>query len=235
MTCSYLYDYISTSGYDRTVKSIVENLKGVKFDAIVVTGVSGLLFGPTVAYKLGKKLVIVRKQNDSSHSSERIEGEFSYGDKFVILDDLVESASTVLKILEAVDSSRLNTMFVGIYLYSGGYFTDTTNCWWFYKIGDFLKSCNYITYLGESKDSPEIFEFAMKVRAKYLKDESVKYGVNALGIDSYSNAQEIWNKCREFMEKYRAKEEAQKCELFSFKGYYKIEAPKDLFFPTITS
>ncbi len=109
MTCGYLRHHIDVEGYRLTLERIINSLKDVDFDTIVVTGVSGLLFGPATAHAMGKRLVVVRKRNESSHSREKIEGELLDGAKFIILDDLVDSGTTLINILEAIDahSSRV--------------------------------------------------------------------------------------------------------------------------------
>jgi len=78
---------------DDTVRDAIHTLRKYDFDTIAVCGVSGLLLGPILAYEMGKRLVVVRKKDDSSHSCSMIEGYC--GDKYVIVDDLIASGATV--------------------------------------------------------------------------------------------------------------------------------------------
>lgn len=57
------------------------------FDTIVVSGVSGLMIGPSVAMKMGKHLCVIRKREEKSHSSRKWEG--TVGDRFIFLDDFI--------------------------------------------------------------------------------------------------------------------------------------------------
>lgn len=69
------------------------------FDYIVVSGVSGLLVGPVIAYLLDKQIVVVRKTkgDHSTHTVEFLpeETDFSY----LILDDLVCSGDTLKRMV----------------------------------------------------------------------------------------------------------------------------------------
>lgn len=80
---------------DQTAKK----LNTLEFDGIAVSGVSGMLIGPTLAYLLNKRLAIVRKADDThNHSKHRIESNFEPGDRWVIVDDLRSTGATVRRI-----------------------------------------------------------------------------------------------------------------------------------------
>lgn len=72
-------------------------------DYIVVTGVSGIVIGSIVAHLSGKRLVVVRKEDEKSHADHRIEG-FPVNTRmsFVILDDFVDSGATLNRIAEVL-------------------------------------------------------------------------------------------------------------------------------------
>jgi adenine/guanine phosphoribosyltransferase-like PRPP-binding protein len=73
-----------------------------KFDAIVCTGLSGLLIGPLLANKLGKRLGVVRKdierQNGVSHADVLIETNMEATDRWLFVDDLIASGKTIRRV-----------------------------------------------------------------------------------------------------------------------------------------
>jgi adenine/guanine phosphoribosyltransferase-like PRPP-binding protein len=71
-----------------------------QFDSIVVSGVSGLTMGAILAHELGKNLVIVRKDGEKSHSSYAVEGDPGY--HYLIVDDLICSGETLLRVLNVM-------------------------------------------------------------------------------------------------------------------------------------
>ena len=64
----------------------------VKFDAIIISGASGLLIGPEVARRLNVGLAIIRKKTERAHGNPI---EFSnYAQHFLVLDDIVSEGKT---------------------------------------------------------------------------------------------------------------------------------------------
>lgn len=121
---AYLDDAVDR--VQETVTDAVEKLKASKleFDTIVVTGISGLLIGPIVAYLMQKNLLVIRKSDDSStHSSMPAEGVI--GKKWLFLDDFISSGQTLTKVKEKVSQlsygAHHETEFVGCYLYAHAY------------------------------------------------------------------------------------------------------------------
>lgn len=88
----------------------------VDFDTIVCRGTSGLLVAPTVCHTLGKHLIISRKQNDGSHAMNKLEG-FCHPQKYIVIDDLIASGSTILSAICHMDEFRAGAECVGIFLY----------------------------------------------------------------------------------------------------------------------
>lgn len=99
---SWLDNAIMPERRERTVDAAIDALSKVDFDTIAVSGVSGLLLGPILAYKLGKNLAVVRKTDDSTHSYCTIEGQ--WGSKYVIIDDFIASGATVRYIRDKLDN-----------------------------------------------------------------------------------------------------------------------------------
>jgi orotate phosphoribosyltransferase len=110
---------------EQTIQLAAEVLKDHDFDTIAVSGVSGLLLGPILAYMLDKNLIVVRKDGDSSHSNYLIEG--TCGRKYVIIDDFMSTGATVSyirqKIDKKIDVSGWKPECVGFYNYDHSEFS----------------------------------------------------------------------------------------------------------------
>lgn len=97
---------------------MLKTTKGLEYDTLVGTGLSGALVVPTLARLMGCNWAIVRK-SDGSHSGNRIEGDI--GQKWLFVDDIVSSGRTLRNVIKTVKdvctSSRHNTELVGAYQY----------------------------------------------------------------------------------------------------------------------
>jgi hypothetical protein len=84
-----------------TRRSVIDRTKAalakLHFDAIAVTGLSGLLVGSIVAMEMDKPLIIVRKRGEERHTLNECEGVFG-GETYIILDDFVSSGATIFRI-----------------------------------------------------------------------------------------------------------------------------------------
>lgn len=76
------------------------SLDGVEYDTMVGTGLSGALVVPVLARALGKHWFVVRKYNDGSHSDNI--GEGTIGDRWLFVDDLIDSGSTLRRVKKSV-------------------------------------------------------------------------------------------------------------------------------------
>lgn len=113
----YLHDALDPSKLADIVHEATKFLsrRRDRFDGIVVRGVSGMLVGTIVAYKMKVPLLIVRKK-DGSHSKMSIEGSDRIS-RYVIIDDFIDSGATMRKIIKEV--GRFNKAALsGIVLYS---------------------------------------------------------------------------------------------------------------------
>ncbi len=101
------------------VQKAVKALENVKYDVIVVRGISGLLFGSMLALRTGKKLAIVRKKTETAHSSNAMEG--FVGGRYLFVDDLIDTGETYSAtrkaFISACRDARKKFRFVGCYLY----------------------------------------------------------------------------------------------------------------------
>lgn len=96
------------------------DLAGVDYDTLVGTGFSGGIVIPSLALALGKKFVLIRKENDDSHhGGGRLIGNL--GHRWIFVDDFVSSGDTkqrcLKKVAAAASVEDFTTTYVGDYLY----------------------------------------------------------------------------------------------------------------------
>lgn len=117
-TVSYLERIWSREAMDKKIADAEATLKDVDFDTIVCTGLSGTLFGLTLAHRMNKMLLIVRKRGAHTHSAYPVEGQL--GQRWLFVDDLVDSGVTRLTVIKAVAEivpPYNEVKFVGQYMY----------------------------------------------------------------------------------------------------------------------
>jgi len=100
------------------------SFRKVQFDAIVVTGVSGMLLGPILAYQLGKRLAIVRKEDDKqNHATVRIEHGMNADDRWIFVDDITASGQTYDRVKRLMSNIKAGEP-VGSYMYNWDEWTE---------------------------------------------------------------------------------------------------------------
>ncbi len=72
-----------------------------KYDTLAFAGLSGAIIAPTLALKLGKELVAVRKASDKRHSYHAVEG-YDDVNNYIIVDDFIDTGATVRRIQEQI-------------------------------------------------------------------------------------------------------------------------------------
>ena len=87
----------------------------IEFDAIACRGLSGFLIAPIVAMRLKKTLLCVRK-GEKTHSCNEVEGDY-YAKTYLILDDLIDSGSTVQAIVNSIKAVNKDARCVGFIAY----------------------------------------------------------------------------------------------------------------------
>lgn len=122
---SYLSPYLSGKMIFEVVGRIEKVFKHREydFDTIAVRGNSGLLLGSVLAVRWDKDLIIVRKE-ERSHSGDLVEG-WGINQKILIVDDFIESGTTVDLIYESLVEKCDNPSILGILLYAGTYGDET--------------------------------------------------------------------------------------------------------------
>ena len=86
-----------------------------QFDSIVCCGVSGLMVVPQIAELLDKHIVIIRKPNEKCYSDFPMEGVTPF--RYIIVDDLVCSGSTIKHIKHTIYEDCPKARCVGVYCY----------------------------------------------------------------------------------------------------------------------
>lgn len=140
--CNFKFDWGKhTEGYlfalnpalaEACVDFAIEHHLGNKsFDAIAFTGMSGAIFAPRLASKMGKELLLVRKPNDDSHSCRIVEASSGKVTSYIVVDDFMSSGNTVDRIVKAVGDKFPMIKLMGIYEYLGDEIPDfATNARW---------------------------------------------------------------------------------------------------------
>ena len=100
-----------------TISKTRKALAGIKFDAIAVQGVSGLLAGSILAHEMNKELCIVRK-DDGSHSMETVESPDKEISTYVIVDDCIDSGATVANMITKMGDNLPAATCVGMVMYN---------------------------------------------------------------------------------------------------------------------
>ena len=139
----YLHKIFRPSSFKETihraVKILAEFDKVTPFKAIAFRGQSGAALGYTLGYLMNKELICVRKHEDGSHNSRLVEGYIVPCD-YIIVDDFIDTGSTISEIYENIKEETPGSKLVGVYLYSDSYISDRVKK----KIGD-IKLIKQIT------------------------------------------------------------------------------------------
>lgn len=90
-----------------------EVLRTIAFDTIAFRGMSGAFLGPSLAVRLGKKLILVRKDGDRDHTCYAVEGN-ERTNRYVIVDEFEYKGNTKRAIIEHVSIFAPDANFVGM-------------------------------------------------------------------------------------------------------------------------
>ncbi len=90
---------------------------GIEFDAIAFRGLSGALLAAPLAARLKKELILVRKDEDKTHSAFRVEG-FRATKRYIIADDLISTGATCQAITEAIKNFAYHAVCVGALVFN---------------------------------------------------------------------------------------------------------------------
>lgn len=102
---------------NKIIIKAVCDLRKIKdnFDSIVCCGISGLMVVPQIAELLDKHIVVIRKPDEKCYSEFPMEGVTPF--RYVIVDDLVCSGSTIKHIKNTIYEDCPKARCVGVYCY----------------------------------------------------------------------------------------------------------------------
>ena len=115
----YLIQGFELIGRKKAIKLAKKYLGQIseEFDVIVCTGVSGLLMGPSIADAINKPFCVIRKDGDSTHSSTKIEGYIKDKTRYIIVDDFMETGTTIENIRTKINLYYNDCVFCGAWFY----------------------------------------------------------------------------------------------------------------------
>lgn len=98
----------------------------LEYDTLVGTGLSGTIAVVDLARRLGKHYLVVRKENDNTHSFQSVEGWL--GKKWLFVDDFVDSGRTLARVYDKLHmlDDEFDSEFAGVYEYKSGEFNVPT-------------------------------------------------------------------------------------------------------------
>jgi hypoxanthine phosphoribosyltransferase len=106
---AYLHSILDAVRLKKVVKylsKIIKKKVGVdNFDAIAYRGMSGAGVATTLGYLFGKPLVMVRKKDVVSHTSNRVEGVFKVK-RMLIVDDCISTGETLVTMVRDIVNCR---------------------------------------------------------------------------------------------------------------------------------
>lgn len=98
------------------IKAVCDLRKiNASFDSIACCGVSGLMVVPQIAELLNKHIVVIRKPDEKCYSDFPMEGVTPF--RYVIVDDLVCSGSTIKHIKNTIYEDCPKAQCIGAYFY----------------------------------------------------------------------------------------------------------------------
>jgi adenine/guanine phosphoribosyltransferase-like PRPP-binding protein len=123
----YLRPVYETDQLKISVKQSAKIIKKIKANAIAFCGYSGSVFAGALSYALDMPTIAVRKRVDRNFELCPTFG--SLANKYVIVDDLIDSGQTMDFIIEQVKQFNPKACPVGIILYAGDEYDDGSHAW----------------------------------------------------------------------------------------------------------
>lgn len=93
-------------------------LRGVKYDCLVGTGMSGSVVVPLLGYALRKRWAVIRKHNDGSHDQGTLTSPHYIGQlrpRWLFVDDGVATGATRRRVMDAVRLIWADSYWPGSY------------------------------------------------------------------------------------------------------------------------
>ncbi len=96
-----------TGKLSRLIHDVYEDI-----DRLAVPALGGVPLGATLCVDMDLPYVIIRKQEKEYGTESQIEGTFSEGERVVIVEDIVTTASEALRTLDTLQEEDLNVLGV---------------------------------------------------------------------------------------------------------------------------
>ncbi len=114
--CSHTCHVLNHKTRNKIIIQAVCKLRKIEttFDSIACCGVSGLMVVPQIAELINKNIIVVRK-GERCYSEFRTEGVAPF--RYIILDDLICSGSTVKYIKKILKDEYPRSICQGVYCY----------------------------------------------------------------------------------------------------------------------
>jgi orotate phosphoribosyltransferase-like protein len=110
---SHLGTFLSPVDLREKLRLAEMALKTHTFDTLAFRGMSGAFLAPTLAVRLNKQMILVRKPEDSTHCRQDVEG-YTEAKRYIIVDDFISSGETKQAIIQSVREFAPNANFVGM-------------------------------------------------------------------------------------------------------------------------
>jgi orotate phosphoribosyltransferase-like protein len=142
MAASYIKRAFDPVLLRRIALETYQVMRSVGAEVVVVRGLSGTVVATTMAALFNTPFAIVRKPNESSHSSFGLEVHTVFSEEtfnnetyrdWIIVDDLISTGTTIREIKDKVDSSVIKGICKGIVLYANENSTQRNAVVW--KVG----------------------------------------------------------------------------------------------------
>jgi adenine/guanine phosphoribosyltransferase-like PRPP-binding protein len=111
--CEHLIKFLNVRLLQQYTDFAARALAKHKFDSIAFRGMSGALIATPVSLALNKPLILIRKEEDVTHSSFKVEGNKACK-RYVILDDFISSGETYKAIVTAVSIFAPKAKCIGL-------------------------------------------------------------------------------------------------------------------------
>lgn len=114
---SHTCQVLNHKARNKVIIKAVCNLRKIadEFDSIACCGVSGLVVVPQIAELLNKHITVIRKPDEQCYSDFPMEGVTPF--RYVIVDDLVCSGSTIKHIKNIIYEDCPKAQCIGVYCY----------------------------------------------------------------------------------------------------------------------
>lgn len=136
----------------RVIRYFKKMVREVPFNTIVVTGVSGLLMGPILAHTTRKSLLVVRRDGESTHSPERLEG--TIGGRYLFVDDFICKGDTATRVHNEIPGAIWAGAFLWRHIIDSYLWEDVAKVKWLKGLP--VWACGDGTYFGISGPFEEL-------------------------------------------------------------------------------